>query len=284
MQTNITWDEFFILLAAFDSQKHIVYGVPKGGMIAAGFLKHAKVTHDPGKATVILDDIIDSGVTKEHYNKLFPTTSFVSLIDKRNTPDYGWVTFPWERDCITPNSIQDNIIRQLQYIGEDPKREGLLETPNRVIRSWDELFIGYKQNPADVFKVFESDGYNQIILLKDCDFFSCCEHHILPFIGKVHVAYIPDGKVIGISKLARLVDIFAKRMQIQERIGEQVTNALMEHLQPKAAACVIKAQHLCMRIRGVSKQKSTMITSSLRGAFLDEASARAELFSLIKGI
>jgi GTP cyclohydrolase I len=281
---NISWDDFFVLLSTFDKSDQTIYGVPKGGMLAAGFLKHAKVTHDPSKATMILDDIIDSGTTEERYSQLFPKIPFVSLIDKRINSDCGWVTFPWERDSAIPESIHDNITRQLQYIGEDPKREGLIETPNRVVRSWDELFAGYKQDPASVFKVFESDGYNQIVLLKGSDFYSVCEHHMLPFYGKCHVAYIPNGKVIGVSKLARLVDVFAKRMQIQERIGEQVTDALMQYLQPKAAACVIKACHLCMRIRGVSKQHSTMVTSSLRGVFLNESSARAELFSLIKGV
>lgn len=170
----------------------------------------------------------------------------------------------------------------LSAINENPNREGLVDTPKRVIKSWQEIYSGYSKDPKDVLTVFESDGYDQIVLLKDIEMYSMCEHHMLPFFGKAHVAYIPDGKVIGISKLARLVDIYARRLQIQERIGEQVTNALMEHLKPKAAACIIEAQHLCMLMRGVNKQNSVMVTSSLRGVFLTDPAAKNELMNLIR--
>jgi len=131
---------------------------------------------------------------------------------------------------------------------------------------------------------FSADGYDQIILLKDIELYSMCEHHMLPFFGKAHVAYIPhpDKKIVGISKLARLVDIYARRLQIQERIGEQVTSALMKYLEPQGAACIIEAVHMCMRMRGVAKQQSIMCTSSLKGAFFTSAGARIELMSLIK--
>lgn len=184
------------------------------------------------------------------------------------------------------DSIQDNIIRQLKYIGEDPGREGLKETPDRIIRAWDEIFAGYKQDPADLLTTFSTDGYDQMVLCQNIEMYSTCEHHWMSIIGQAHVAYIPDGRVIGISKLARLVDIFAKRLQIQERIGEQVTQSLMDYLKPKGAACVIQAQHLCMRMRGCSKQNSVMVTSSLKGIFLDDSgqgqAARNELMRLIE--
>lgn len=176
----------------------------------------------------------------------------------------------------------DNLRQCLTYIGENPSREGLIETPNRILKSWDELFKGYSQNPADLIKTFQADGCDQIVLLKDIELYSTCEHHMLPFYGKAHVAYIPNGLVLGVSKLARLVDMYARRMQIQERIGEQVTSALMEFLKPKGAACIIEADHMCMRMRGCSKQSSTMITSSLKGAFFNEAETRAELLQLIR--
>ncbi len=176
-----------------------------------------------------------------------------------------------------------NTIReQLTYIGEDPSREGLLNTPNRIIKMWDEIYAGYKKDPADILTTFASDGYDQIVLLKDIEFYSMCEHHNLPFFGKAHVAYLPGDKVIGISKLARLVDIYARRMQIQERIGEQVTSALMTYLQPRGAACVIEAAHMCMRMRGVGKQNSTMVTSSLKGVFLQDTGLKNEFLTLIK--
>jgi len=178
--------------------------------------------------------------------------------------------------------ILHNLKLQLTYIGENIDREGLLDTPKRVIKSWEEIYSGYGRDPKDIMTTFTSEGYDQIILLKDIELYSMCEHHMLPFFGKAHVAYIPDKKIVGISKLARLVDIYARRLQIQERIGEQVTQALEDYLKPKGVACIIEAVHMCMRMRGVSKQESTMCTSSMKGAFFTSAGARIELMSLIK--
>ena len=166
-------------------------------------------------------------------------------------------------------------------IGDNPEREGLIDTPRRVVKSWTELYKGYNQKAEDILTVFSSDGYDQIVLLKDIEVYSMCEHHMLPFIGKAHVAYIPNEKIVGISKLARLVDIYARRLQIQERIGQQVTDDLMRLLKPKGAACIIEAQHLCMLMRGVNKQNSVMVTSSLRGVFLQNSTSRQELMNLI---
>lgn len=170
----------------------------------------------------------------------------------------------------------------LQYLGEDVTRDGLKDTPKRVLKSYKELFSGYSKNPKDIFTTFKNDGYNSMVVLKDIEVYSFCEHHMLPFFGKAHVAYIPNaGKIVGISKLARLVDIFSKRLQVQERIGEQVTESLMEHLNPKGAACVIEAKHMCMCMRGVSKQNSIMVTSSVKGEFMTDATVRQEFLGLI---
>jgi GTP cyclohydrolase I len=184
-----------------------------------------------------------------------------------------------ERNTKENNKIIKQMIRQ---IGDNPSREGLLNTPSRIINSWNELYCGYDKDPEDLLTTFDSDGYDQIVLLKNAEIFSMCEHHLLPFYGTVNVAYIPNGKVIGISKLARLVDIYARRLQIQERVSEQVTNALMHFLEPQGAACIIEAVHMCMRMRGCSKQHSTMVTSSVKGVFFDKPEARQELMSLIK--
>lgn len=178
--------------------------------------------------------------------------------------------------------IKEGLKDMLAYIGEDPNREGLKETPDRIVRSWNEVFSGYSQDPADLFTTFDTEGYDQMVLLRSVEFFSMCEHHVLPFSGFACVAYIPDSRVIGISKLARLVDIYARRLQIQERMGEQITDALMKYLQPKGAACIIEAQHLCMRMRGCSKQQSVMVTSSLRGAFKKDLDTRTELMRLMQ--
>ncbi|MFX1537628.1 MAG: GTP cyclohydrolase I FolE [Promethearchaeota archaeon] len=286
-KVHITWQEIQSRLdkleSIFDHKK--VYGVPKGGMILSSFIRSwCYIQWKPEDADIILDDLIDSGATLEHYQKLYPDKPFYALFDKRSEYKNQWLVMPWEADHPGQHkdSIQQNIIRQLQYIGEDPNREGLKETPNRIVRSWDEIFCGYNQNPEELFTTFTADGYNQIVLLKNFEIYSMCEHHMLPFFGKAHVAYIPNKKVIGISKLARLVDVYARRLQIQERIGQQVTDDLTKYLQPQGAACIIEATHMCMRMRGVNKQNSIMTTSSMRGAFMDKPSAREELMQLIR--
>ncbi|OFZ21188.1 MAG: GTP cyclohydrolase I FolE [Bdellovibrionales bacterium RIFOXYA1_FULL_36_14] len=182
------------------------------------------------------------------------------------------------------DKIKKLIGSMFEYLGENPHREGLQETPRRVIKSWDKLYGGYNSNLDDCFKTFKEDNvipYNQIILLKNIEFYSTCEHHLLPFFGKAHIAYIPNKKVVGISKLARLLEHFSRRLQIQERIGNQVTESLMQRLEAKGAACIIEAQHFCMTSRGVEKQNSIMVTSSLNGCFLDQVSTRQELMTLI---
>lgn len=177
--------------------------------------------------------------------------------------------------------IENNLQNILKYIGENPSREGLVETPKRIRKSWDKLYGGYNMDPKDLLKTFDKETYSQMVVLKDIEFYSTCEHHMLPFFGKAHIAYIPGKKVIGVSKLARLLEIYARRMQIQERIGEQVTTFLMKELKAKGAACVLEAQHFCMTSRGVEKQNAKMVTSSLKGAFLKEPETRQEFFSMI---
>jgi len=175
----------------------------------------------------------------------------------------------------------------LEYIGEDPCREGLRDTPKRVVQAWSELFRGYGANPADVFKSFDEEC-DELVLLKNCEIYSTCEHHMLPFFGKCHIAYIPlNEKVVGISKLARLVEIYSRRLQIQERLCKQVTASLMKYLKPIGAACIIEAQHFCITSRGVNKQNAIMVTSSLDGVFKQKdaegIASRAELLKLIYG-
>jgi GTP cyclohydrolase I len=177
---------------------------------------------------------------------------------------------------------QENIKDLLRYIGEDPEREGLKDTPARVLKSWKELTSGYNQNPKDFLTIFENESYDQIVLLQDIEMYSTCEHHMLTFFGKAHVAYLPGNHIIGISKLARLVDLYARRLQIQERIGDQVTTALMEYLKPKGAACFIEAKHMCMCSRGCNKQNSIMKTASLRGVFKTDPAMEMKLLKMIK--
>lgn len=182
-----------------------------------------------------------------------------------------------EKNIAIEKSIRDIIA----LIGEDPDREGLLETPSRVRRSYETLFSGYGKKPEDVMKIFEAEGYDEMILLKDIEYFSTCEHHIIPFTGKAHIAYIPNDKICGISKLARILEIYARRMQIQERLTDQIAHAIDDILKPKGVGVVVEGAHLCMRARGVEKQNSVMVTSSLLGVFR-EPEVKEEFLGLIK--
>lgn len=183
-----------------------------------------------------------------------------------------------------PATIQERIRDMIRFIGDDPEREGLIETPDRIIRSWGELFSGYQYDTPEkigaVLKVFEEGACDEMVVLKDIHFVSFCEHHWLPFTGLAHVAYIPDGKIVGLSKLARIVDIFGRRLQVQERMTEQITSTLQDLLKPKGVGCIIEGAHSCMSCRGVLKQRATMITSSLTGDF-KTASTKAEFMSLV---
>ena len=171
----------------------------------------------------------------------------------------------------------------LEYIGDDPDREGLRDTPERVLKAFGEYFSGYGEDPKEhLLKTFEEvEGYDEVVLVSDIDVFSHCEHHLAPFIGKAHVAYIPDGRVVGLSKLARVVEVFAKRLQIQEKMTMQIAQVIEEVLRPAGVAVIIQCRHFCMCYRGVKKPGSWTTTSKLTGAFLKNPSSRLELFNLI---
>jgi GTP cyclohydrolase I len=171
----------------------------------------------------------------------------------------------------------------LLAIGEDPDREGLLKTPNRVARAYGELMAGLQDDPRRHLKTVFNERYDEVVLLRDIEFHSICEHHLLPFTGRAHLAYLPGGKVVGLSKLARLVEGYARRPQVQERLTTQIADALMEELNPLGAAVVLEASHTCMTIRGAAKPGSVMVTSALRGIFKENPSSRAEVLSLIAG-
>lgn len=176
---------------------------------------------------------------------------------------------------------QDLIREIIDLIGDDPDREGLLETPKRVIKSWDQLFSGYKQDPADIMKTFTEGSCDEMVILKDIEFYSTCEHHMIPFFGKISIGYIPNGKVLGISKLARLVEIYARRLQIQERLVTDIADTIMKYLQPKGCMVVCEAKHLCMVARGVQKQNSIMVTNAVRGNFKEQV-VKEEFLKMIK--
>ncbi len=177
---------------------------------------------------------------------------------------------------------QEAVREMLKHIGEDPSREGLVDTPARVVESYRTMFSGYGQDPAKLFTTFGTDGYDEMVVLRDIEFYSTCEHHMLPFFGTACIAYVPDGRVVGISKLARLLEVFSRRLQIQERLTDQITESMDRFLRPKGSACVLKAKHFCMMCRGVQKQSSEMVTSSLTGTFKHDAIARSEFLKVIE--
>ena len=179
--------------------------------------------------------------------------------------------------------IQRAVREILAAIGEDPDREGLLETPGRVARMYAEMFSGLHEDPRRHLKKFFTEKYDEVVLVKDISFNSMCEHHMLPFMGKAHIGYLPNGKVIGLSKLARVVEVVARRPQVQERMTETVADLLVEELEAKGVAVVIEATHSCMTIRGVRKPGSVCVTSAMRGVFRSHLSSRSEIMNLIYG-
>jgi len=185
----------------------------------------------------------------------------------------------------TPKDVaqaQAHVRGILRFLGEDPKREGLLDTPARFVRALGEHFSGYAQDPASFLaKTFQEDGYDQLVLVSDIEIFSHCEHHMVPFVGKAHVAYIPNGRVVGLSKIARVVDVYAKRLQVQEKLTKEIADAIQTHLEPQGVAVIMQCQHFCMCYRGVKKPGSWTTTSKLHGLFLVDSAARMELLTLI---
>src|SRR6201998_1626994 len=188
-----------------------------------------------------------------------------------------------EPQSLTSATFQDLVREMLVRLGEDPKREGLVRTPNRVHRAYEFLTKGYKEDPEAMLKnALFTVTYDEMVIVKDIEMFSLCEHHMLPFFGKVHVAYIPNGKVIGLSKLPRLIEIFSRRLQIQERLTTQIAETIQKAIEPQGGGVVIEARHLCMMMRGVEKQHSAAVTSSMLGCFRNEQETRTEFLSLIR--
>ena len=188
-----------------------------------------------------------------------------------------------DRDKPLREEAEEAVRTLIRWAGDDPDRQGLRGTPGRVVRAYDEFFVGYTQDPVEILQQTfdETDGYDEMIVLRDIEFFSHCEHHIVPIIGKVHVGYLPSERVVGISKLARVVEIFARRMQIQEKMTAQIANTLNEVLAPKGVAVVIEAVHQCMTTRGVQKPGVSLVTSRMLGDFRDDPMTRREFLSII---
>ena len=189
----------------------------------------------------------------------------------------------YDEECT--KSLSSNYKEVIVNLGEDPSREGLLKTPERVAKAMQFLTQGYDQNPQEILKsAMFAEKYDEMVIVKDIELYSLCEHHMLPFFGKCHIAYIPDGHIVGLSKFPRMVDAFSRRLQVQERLTDQIRDCLDETLNPRGVAVCIEAQHLCMQMRGVQKQSSITTTSAFSGAFMEEDITRQEFMSLVKGL
>lgn len=267
-----------------------IYGIPRGGipvtyLVAALAGANVFIVDDPELADVFIDDIIDSGATMQKYCDQYPGRAFFALIDKTTDELHEkfrkmWIIFPWEGD--SESSIEDNVRRMLQFTGDDAGREGLLETPHRVAKAYRHWFSGYNVDIPGIFKVFEDGGenYDEMVIVRNIPIYSKCEHHLADIFGTATIAYIPDGAVAGLSKLSRVADAFARRLQVQERLTVQIADAIQTYLKPKGVGVIITARHMCMESRGICQQGHDTVTSALRGVLKSDAAARAEFFHL----
>lgn len=268
---SITWDEIKFRVSILDKNLKY-YGVPRGGQYISAMLNPVDTIEE---ADVIIDDLIDSGQTEQEYKKY--NKPFIGLFNKQTEPELKdkWLVFPWEEK---EEPVEDNFVRILQYLGEDPTREGLRETPKRYIKFMREFLQPKEFN----FTSFDAEGTDEMIIQTNIPFYSLCEHHTAPFFGTAAVAYIPDKKIVGLSKLARTVDLFANRFQNQERITSQIAEKIQKELNPKGVAVSLKAQHLCMSMRGVKKHDTWTTTTKLLGLFKEDQDARNEFLSYIR--
>lgn len=247
-----------------------VFGIPKGGLIPAAIianLNQSILVDTPEDSDYIIDDLIDSGRTKEKYS--IYSKPFIVLYEKPSE----WIEFPWE---INEMPAEDSVIRILQSIGENIKRDGLVDTPKRHIKYLKEFL----NPPMFNLTTFDKENYDEMIIVRDIDFYSLCEHHLLPFFGKATIAYIPRNKILGLSKIPRVMEMFSRRLQNQERITNQVAEYLINKLDPLGVAVSITARHLCMEMRGVKKQASTT-TNKLIGVFKEDNKCRDEFLRLL---
>ena len=264
-----------------------VFGVPTGGSVLAALLcgRHGYTQlNEPVDGCLVVDDLVDSGRTLEpfhrrglHCDALFRKPHSPAHLASAAATTSGWVRFPWEHE----SGVEDAVVRLLQYIGEDPTRNGLEKTPSRVARMWREVTVGYQQDPAKILATVFDETSDEIVMLRGVEFHSTCEHHLLPFYGTVAVGYVPDRRVVGLSKLARLVECFSRRLQVQERMTAQIARAVQDHLAPLGVGVVVKARHSCMGCRGVGKPDADMVTSSMLGCLREDAKARAEFLTLL---
>ena len=266
-----------------------LYGIPRGGIVPAFAVARALtqrghntvVVDQIDKADAFIDDIIDSGTTYKRYKERYPNTPFFALVNKLDADSkLGWVVFPWENNNGKDEGIEDNVRRILQHVDPSPDREGIADTPKRVARAWKQWASGYDKDAAEILKVFEdgASNYNEFVLVRDIPVYSKCEHHLADIFGTADVAYVPNGKIVGLSKLSRLVDMYARRLQVQERLTVEIAEALNTHLSPHGVAVRLRCRHMCMESRGICQQGHSTVTLATHGT-LSEGPLRAEFLA-----
>lgn len=283
-------------LAAGAQPIHAVHGIPRGGLTPAALVARfldLPLVGTPAPGVLVVDDLVDSGATAYRYLEAHPGIHFDALYRKAHAPAaYApdaltlpagtWATFPWEHTPDTDGTAPptEAVVRLLQWIGEDPTRPGLVDTPARVTRAWAEMTAGYTEDPAAILSTTFPDTCDEMVLVHGIDFVSLCEHHVLPFTGTCSIGYLPGDRVVGLSKLPRLVNAYAHRLQVQERLTSQVAQAIMDHLHARGCGVLVTAHHSCMSCRGVRQANARMTTSALLGTFRDETPVRDEFLAL----
>lgn len=269
-----------------------IHPIPRGGIPALYAtiaalrlyirLPDVVITPHPEEAHLFFDDLVDSGNTERNYINKNPRAQFMTLVRKGEPgwPLGEWLVFPWEQGR-EDTSAHDICTRLLQHIGENPERGGLIDTPGRYIKAWEEWTSGYKQDPVAIIKSFEDGAelYDEMIHVDHIPFYSQCEHHLAPFFGEVTFAYVPEKRVVGLSKMNRLVEVFARRLQVQERMTAQIVDAFCSVVSPKGAAISVRGRHMCMESRGVKHAGCLTTTTALRGVLKDGV-PRAEFYAL----
>lgn len=263
----ITWAEIYDRILELNIPDNKFYGIPRGGQVIAGLTGNAVDIIE--ECDIIIDDVRDSGRTAEKYKKYGKEIKF--LFDKQ-TEDLPWLVFPWEHS--NGRDFQDDILRVIERF-DDPAREGLKETPRRVAKMYEQLLI--VKEPK--ITIFDANDYDQMIIDRGISYYTLCEHHLLPFFGKVAIGYIPDKKIIGLSKLARIVDYFSKRLNTQEYFTQNIANYLQDKLKPLGVGVIVTGRHLCKEMRGI-KSRGKMITSAMLGIFLKEQKVKEEFLML----
>jgi GTP cyclohydrolase I len=271
-QRHITWLNIKDKIKSLNLDSKLkYYGVPRGGQAIASYLNPVD---SPEEADIIIDDLIDSGATKDAYTGKY-NIPFIGLYDKQKEGITEWLKFPWEEDG--DRDIEEHMARVIQYF-DNGNREGLQDTPKRYIKFLTQFLTPDEFN----FTTFDGEGTDEMIVQTNIPFYSLCEHHLAPFFGVAHIAYIPNGRIVGLSKLARTVELYTRRFQNQERITTQIAERLNEELNPLGVGVILKAQHLCMAMRGVKKHDVHTTTSKMIGAFKEDMNTRHEFLNLIK--